>query len=67
MEKRTGNCNLTNVIPTIAPQAEQDLGASQLAGHAKYLSQFVDEIREHPHNPRHPGSGTAFSHKGART
>jgi 2-isopropylmalate synthase len=63
--ERTGNCNLTSVIPNVAFK----LGKSSVPPSAlpllKDLSQFVDEIANLRHNPRQPWVGSAaFSHKG---
>jgi 2-isopropylmalate synthase len=63
--ERTGNCNLTSVIPNLAlKMGKQCISAGSLAK-LKDLSQFVDEIANIRHSPRQPwvGSG-AFSHKG---
>jgi 2-isopropylmalate synthase len=63
--ERTGNCNLTSVIPTLAFKwKKQTVPGSSLA-QLKDLSQFVDEIANIRHNPRQPWVGSAaFSHKG---
>jgi 2-isopropylmalate synthase len=63
--ERTGNCNLTSVIPNIALKMRKtSVPAASLAG-LKELSQFVDEIANIRHNPRQPWVGSAaFSHKG---
>src|SRR5207249_10985681 len=63
--ERTGNCNLTSVIPNVALKLKkQSLPESSLAK-LRELSQFVDEIANIRHNPRQPWVGSAaFSHKG---
>jgi 2-isopropylmalate synthase len=63
--ERTGNCNLTSVIPTVAFK----LGLRGVPGRSlaklKELSEFVDEIANVRHDPRQPWVGeTAFAHKG---
>ena len=63
--ERTGNCNLTSVIPTVAFK----LGARGVPPKSlpklKELSEFVDEIANVRHDPRQPWVGqTAFAHKG---
>ncbi len=63
--ERTGNCNLTSVIPCL----QLKLGKACLPAAAlrklKELSQFVDEIANLRHNPRQPWVGSsAFAHKG---
>ena len=63
--ERTGNCNLTSVIPTVALKLGRHCIPEHSLANLKELSQFVDEIANIRHNPRQPwvGSG-AFSHKG---
>lgn len=61
--ERTGNCNLTTVIPNLqlkmGKKVVKDL--SKLTG----LSKFVDDVANLPHFSRAPFVGsTAFSHKG---
>src|SRR5205085_9512966 len=63
--ERTGNCNLTSVIPNLVLK----MGFRCLPEHSllklKELSQFVDEIANIRHDPRHPWVGSAaFAHKG---
>ena len=63
--ERTGNCNLTTVLPLL----ELKLGQKILpSGHLRKLSDlsgFVDELANLPHDPRAPFVGrTAFAHKG---
>ena len=63
--ERTGNCNLTSLIPTVALKLGRHCIPEHSLANLKELSQFVDEIANIRHNPRQPwvGSG-AFSHKG---
>ncbi len=63
--ERTGNCNLTSVIPTIALKLNKKSVPGRSLANLKDLSQFVDEIANIRHNPRQPWvGGAAFSHKG---
>ncbi len=63
--ERTGNCNLTSVIPTIAIKLNKTCTPPASLVQLKELSQFVDEIANFRHNPRQPWVGaTAFAHKG---
>jgi 2-isopropylmalate synthase len=63
--ERTGNCNLTSVIPCVSlKMKKRSVPAASLAK-LKELSQFVDEIANIRHNPRLPWVGSAaFAHKG---
>jgi 2-isopropylmalate synthase len=63
--ERTGNCNITSVMPILQLKAgRQAVPAASLA-QLKALSQFVDETANIRPNPRMPWVGaTAFSHKG---
>jgi 2-isopropylmalate synthase len=63
--ERTGNCNLTSLIPILALKMKKrclpDAGLAKL----KEMSQFVDEIANIRHDPRQPWVGSAaFAHKG---
>jgi 2-isopropylmalate synthase len=61
--ERTGNCNLTSVIPNL----ELKLGTHVIPDltRLRELSLFVDELANCPHNIRAPFVGsTAFTHKG---
>lgn len=61
--ERTGNCNLTSVIPVL----QLKLGLRVVPGlrELRDLSRFVDDISNNPHFARAPFVGrTAFSHKG---
>jgi 2-isopropylmalate synthase len=63
--ERTGNCNLTSVIPCIALKLEKTCVPAKSLPKLKELSQFVDEIANSRHNPRQPWVGSsAFAHKG---
>ncbi len=63
--ERTGNCNLTSVIPNLAfKMKRRSVPADSLATLTE-LSQFVDEIANLQPNARLPWVGAAaFSHKG---
>jgi 2-isopropylmalate synthase len=63
--ERTGNCNLTSVIPNIALKLRKSCLPDSSVRRLKELSEFVDEIANIRHNPRQPWVGSAaFSHKG---
>jgi 2-isopropylmalate synthase len=63
--ERTGNCNLTSVIPCIALKLKKICVPEKSLPKLKELSQFVDEIANSRHNPRQPWVGSAaFAHKG---
>jgi len=63
--ERTGNCNLTSVIPCIALKLKKTSVPEKSLPKLKELSQFVDEIANLRHNSRQPWVGSAaFSHKG---
>jgi len=63
--ERTGNCNLTSVIPNVALKLKKSCLPDRSLVMLKDLSQFVDEIANIRHNPRQPWVGAAaFSHKG---
>jgi 2-isopropylmalate synthase len=63
--ERTGNCNLTSLIPNIAFKLGKTCVPKSALPRLKELSQFVDEIANFRHNPRQPWVGSAaFSHKG---
>ena len=63
--ERTGNCNLTSVIPLLHFKLKKiGVPANSLAK-LKELSEFVDQIANVRHDPRQPWVGqTAFAHKG---
>lgn len=61
--ERTGNCNLTSVIPIL--QLKKGLEVVPDLSQLKNLSFFVDDLSNNPHFPRAAFIGrTAFSHKG---
>ena len=63
--ERTGNCNLTSVIPNLAFKFKRDSIPQESLATLKEMSQFVDEIANMRPNPRLPWVGAAaFSHKG---
>src|SRR3954454_12599896 len=63
--ERTGNCNLTSVIPNVALKLKKASVPTASLAKLKELSQFVDEIANIRHSPRQPWVGSAaFSHKG---
>lgn len=65
--ERTGNCNLTSVIPNLALKLGKTCVPKSSLPKLKELSQFVDEIANLRHNPRLPWVGSAaFSHKGGQ-
>ncbi len=63
--ERTGNCNITSVIPIIALKMKKTCVPAKSLRQLKDISQFVDEIANLRHSPRQPWVGSAaFSHKG---
>ena len=63
--ERTGNCNLTSVIPCIALKMKKTCVPEKSLPKLKELSLFVDEIANLRHSPRQPWVGSAaFAHKG---
>ncbi len=63
--ERTGNCNLTSVIPNLAFKMRKRCVPEASLAKLKDLSQFVDEIANLRHDPHQPWVGaTAFAHKG---
>ena len=63
--ERTGNCNLTSVIPILALKMNRRCLPDASLRKLKELSQFVDEIANIRHDPRQPWVGeAAFAHKG---
>ncbi|MGA2866344.1 MAG: citramalate synthase [Verrucomicrobiota bacterium] len=62
--ERTGNCNLTSLIPTVALKMKRRCVPESSLAKLKELSQFVDEIANFRHDPRQPWVGeAAFAHK----
>ena len=63
--ERTGNCNLTTVIPLLHFKLGRACVPPTSLPKLKELSEFVDEIANVRHDPRQPWVGqTAFAHKG---
>ncbi len=63
--ERTGNCNLTSIIPLIHYKLRRIGVPAESLPKLKELSEFVDEIANLRHDPRQPWVGqTAFAHKG---
>ncbi|HPC61283.1 MAG TPA: citramalate synthase [Verrucomicrobiota bacterium] len=63
--ERTGNCNLTSAIPTLAFKMRKRTVPEASLRKLNELSQFVDEIANIRHDPRQPWVGeAAFAHKG---
>jgi len=63
--ERTGNCNLTSVIPIVHFKMKRAGAPARSLPKLKELSEFVDEIANLRHDPRQPWVGqTAFAHKG---
>ena len=65
--ERTGNCNLTSVIPNLAFKLKKASVPGESLAMLKDISHFVDEIANLRPNPRLPWVGeAAFSHKGGQ-
>ncbi len=63
--ERTGNCNLTSVIPNLALKMKLASVPDGSLRKLRELSDFVDEIANLRHDPRQPWVGSAaFAHKG---
>jgi 2-isopropylmalate synthase len=63
--ERTGNCNLTSVMPIVEFKLKKSSVPPDALAQLKELSQFVDETANIRPNPRQPWVGAAaFSHKG---
>jgi len=63
--ERTGNCNLTSVIPLLQFKLKRPVLPAKSLPKLKDLSEFVDEIANVRHDARQPWVGqTAFAHKG---
>lgn len=61
--ERTGNCNLTSVIPIL--QLKMGIEVVPHLEKLRELSYFVDDVSNNPHFARAPFIGrTAFAHKG---
>jgi len=63
--ERTGNCNLTSVIPNLALKMKLRSVPDDSVAKLRELSDFVDEIANIRHDSRQPWVGSAaFAHKG---
>jgi 2-isopropylmalate synthase len=63
--ERTGNCNLTSVIPNLQIKLKIPVVSTHSLRHLRQLSTFVDELANIRPDPRAPYVGeTAFAHKG---
>ena len=63
--ERTGNCNLTSVIPILALKMNRSCVPKKSIRSLVDVSQFVDEIANLAHDRRRPWVGdSAFAHKG---
>ncbi len=63
--ERTGNCNLTSVIPILHFKMGRACVPARSLPRLKDLSEFVDEMANLRHDPRQPWVGqSAFAHKG---
>jgi 2-isopropylmalate synthase len=63
--ERTGNCNLTTLIPNLELKFNKRTVPAESLALLKEVSQFLDEVANVRPNPRQPWVGsTAFSHKG---
>ena len=63
--ERTGNCNLTSMIPLVHFKMNRMGVPAKSLPKLKELSEFVDEIANIRHDPRQPWVGqSAFAHKG---
>lgn len=63
--ERTGNCNLTSVIPTLHFKLGHRTVPARSLRKLRELSVFVDEIANFKPDPRQPWvGGAAFAHKG---
>jgi len=63
--ERTGNCNLTSVIPCVALKMKKAGVPAKSLAKLKELSMFVDEVANLRHNPRLPWVGSAaFANNG---
>jgi 2-isopropylmalate synthase len=63
--ERTGNCNMTSVIPCLALKLDYPSIPAGNLKHLRELSMFVDDLANVRHDIRQPFVGaTAFAHKG---
>jgi 2-isopropylmalate synthase len=63
--ERTGNCNLTSVIPNLQLKLKKEVVSDESLARLRELSLFVDDIANQHHNMRAPFVGeSSFAHKG---
>ncbi len=63
--ERTGNCNMTTVIPCLVLKMGYDCVSKENVRRLRDLSMFVDDLANVRHDIRQPFVGaTAFAHKG---
>jgi 2-isopropylmalate synthase len=63
--ERTGNCNLTSVLPCLVLKMARPCVPKENLRHLRELSLFVDDLANVRHDIRQPFVGaTAFAHKG---
>ncbi len=63
--ERTGNCNMTSVIPCLVLKMGVECIPKENVQHLRELSMFVDDLANVRHDIRQPFVGaTAFAHKG---
>ncbi len=63
--ERTGNCNMTSVIPCLVLKMGVECIPKENVQHLRELSMFVDDLANVRHDIRQPSVGaTAFAHKG---
>lgn len=63
--ERTGNCNMTSVIPCLVLKMGVECIPKENVRHLRELSMFVDDLANVRHDIRQPFVGaTAFAHKG---
>ncbi len=63
--ERIGNANLTSIIPNLVIKLGRELNCKPNLNKLRDLSIFVDDLANHPSNPKEPFVGaSAFAHKG---
>lgn len=63
--ERTGNCNLTTLIPVLQLKLGMPVVSGPELAHLRELSLFIDDVANQNSNPRAPFIGEyAFAHKG---
>lgn len=63
--ERTGNCNLTTLIPILQLKTGRAVVSEAELAHLRELSLFIDDVANQNSNPRAPFVGEyAFAHKG---